>query len=384
MPCRLVGPQLSRAVMPALHILIPIHDFSAGGTEVIAFRLAERWIAAGHRVSILAGAADGAMGERVPVGVNVTVLQPPVPRSPFSRLRLGKAMAADARALAPDVIFIPGNFHFILAHALKRALPETPIVAKISNPMLPQGAIAAAVSASGVMRRYFAPIDAVVAMTHGLASEHRKMDPHRRLVVITDPNVPDENPVMPMQDRRDRDGPIKLLLIGRLEPQKDVPLALSVLKALQRARPAQLTVLGEGYLRPRIEAEVKRLGLTDSVALPGFVPDIAAQLDRADVLLITSRYEGGPAVAVEALARGLAVVSTDCSYFLRDLVSDERLGRLVGGRDPTQLASAIMAQMATPPAPMDLLQETVAPSRFGKAAAAYLVLFDKLAGSRSA
>lgn len=384
MPCRLAGRQLTRAAMAGLHILIPIHDFSAGGTEVIAFRLAEQWIAAGHRVSILAGAADGAMRDRVPAGVAVVVLDPPVPRSPFSRLRLGKAMAADAKAHAPDVIFIPGNFHFILAHALKRALPNTPIVAKISNPMLPDGGLSRAVAASRVMPRYFAPIDAVVAMNHGLAAEHRAMDPHRRVAVITDPNVPDEAPVLAMRDRRRSDGAIELLLIGRLEPQKDVALALGVLKALQQHSPARLTVLGEGYLRPKIEAEVKRLGLTDSVSLPGFVPDIAAQLDRADVLLITSRYEGGPAVAVEALARGVPVVSTDCSHFLRDLIGDERLGRLVGGRDPSGLAAAIMAQMATPPAPIDLLQETVAPSRYSRASAAYLELFGKLAGSRSA
>lgn len=370
--------------MAGLHILIPIHDFSAGGTEVIAFRLAEEWIAAGHRVSIVAGAGDGPMRGRVPDGVNVTVLDPPVPRSRFSRLRLGKAMAGDVRALAPDVIFIPGNFHFILAHALKRALPETPVVAKISNPMLPPGVIAQALSASGLMRRYFAPIDAVVAMTHGLASEHRQMDPHRRLVVITDPNVPDGSPVISMQDRRSREGPFRILLIGRLEPQKDVPLALRVLKELQRHRAAHLTVLGEGYLRSAIEADVARLGLEGDAALPGFAPDIDGALGQADVLLITSRYEGGPAVAVEALARGVPVVSTDCSHFLRELLHDQRLGRIVPGRDPADLATAISAQMATPPAPVDALRQAVEPSRYGKAAAAYLSLFDKLAGSRSA
>lgn len=384
MPCRGQAPQLSPGRMAALHILIPIHDFSAGGTEVIAFRLAQRWIAVGHRVSILAGAADGAMRSQVPAGVGVTVLDPPVPRSTLSRLRLGKAMAADARALAPDVIFIPGNFHFILAHALKRALPDTPIVAKISNPMLPDGPISRAVTASGAMRRYFAPIDAVVAMNHGLASEHRRMDPHRRLAVITDPNVPDDAAVLPMRDRRQSGGPIRLLLIGRLEPQKDVPLALRVLEELQRQHPARLTVLGEGYLRPAVEADAAQLGLGDSVALPGFVPDIAAQLDQADVLLITSRYEGGPAVAVEALARGIPVVSTDCSHFLRELLDDARLGRLVAGREPAALAGAITAQMNAPPAPLDVLEKAVEPSRYSKAADAYLALFDKLAGSRSA
>lgn len=367
-----------------MHILIPIHDFSAGGTEVIAFRLTEQWLAAGHKVTFLVGAPDGTMRDRVPQGATVRLLDSPLPRSTFSRLRLGRAMADDARALAPDVIFIPGNFHFIVAHALKLALPGTPIVAKISNPMLPPGVAGRLIEASGLLRRYFAPIDLVVAMNKGLEGEHRRMAPGGAVVTITDPNVPDGTEVLAMRDRRAGVGPVRLLLIGRLEPQKDVPLALRVLARLRQRLAAQLTVLGEGYLRPRIEAEAARLKLADAVALPGFAPDIAAALDAADVLLITSRYEGGPAVAVEALARGLPVVSTDCSHFLSELLTDKRLGRLVASREPEALVVAIEAQLASPPAPPDLLRHAVEPSRYGAAAAAYLEAFEGLAGSKSA
>ena len=70
-------------------IAILLHDFNAGGTEATALRLAAEWIAAGHRVTIIAGAADGPMRERVPAGADVHLLSPPVPRSALSRLRLG-------------------------------------------------------------------------------------------------------------------------------------------------------------------------------------------------------------------------------------------------------------------------------------------------------
>lgn len=370
--------------MAGLHILIPIHDFSAGGTEVIAFRLAEQWIAAGHRVTLLAGAADGAMRGRVPAGGNVRLIDPPVPRSAFSRLGLGKAMGPDAQQIAPDVVFIPGNFHFILAHALKRALPGTPIVGKISNPMLPAGVLARFAGATGLMTRWFAPLDMVAAMSRGLEAEHRAMAPGSPVVTITDPNVPGAQAIQPMRDRRQGKGPVRLLLIGRLEPQKDVPLALRVVAALKKSLPVHLTVLGEGYLRPKIEGQVRSLGLERDVALPGFVDGIAAALDAADLLLITSRYEGGPAVAVEALARGVPVVSTDCSHFLRDLLVDPRLGRIVPSRDPAALAAAIIAQLDSEPAPTELLKAAVEPSRYGHAARAYLNLFQALCGNKSA
>ncbi|MBS0481643.1 MAG: glycosyltransferase [Proteobacteria bacterium] len=372
--------------MPALHILVPIHDFSAGGTEVIAFRLAEQWLAAGCRVTFLAGAADGAMRARVPAGAAVEILDPPVARSALSRLRLGPAMVPALRRIAPDVVFIPGNFHFILAGAFKKALPRLPIAAKVSNPMLPGGVAGALLRdpGAGLLRRYLAPIDMVVTMNPGLEAEHRRMMPGGAVRTITDPNVPDDVPVLPMRDRRGGAGPCRLLLIGRLEPQKDVPLALRTLAALRGIVPAQLTILGEGYLRPGIEAEVKRLGLEQAVNMPGFAADIAAALDAADVLLITSRYEGGPAVAVEALARGVPVVSTDCSHFLRGLLDDARLGRIVSSRDPAVLAEAVAAQLATPPAPPELLRAAVEPSRYGAATSAYLELFAELAGKRSA
>jgi len=372
------------------HILIPIHDFNAGGTEVIAFRLAQLWLEAGWRVTILTGDEAGSMRDRAPPGAAVKAISPPVPRSAISRLRLGKAMAPFAAAEAPDIVFIPGNFHWILAHALKRAMPGAAIVAKISNPMLPPGIAGRVLALAGapLLRRYFAPIDEVVAMTAGLAEEHRRLAPWQSVHAILDPNVPDSAAVRPMRDRRGSPelgpGPARLLLIGRLEPQKDIPLALDVLATLLRRRPAHLTILGEGYLRPALERQAGRMGLTGHIALPGFVDDVGAAMDAADLMLITSRYEGGPAVAVEALARGLPLVSTDCSHFLRGLVTDPRLGRLVPGHNAAALADAVEAQLASEPAPLALAEQAVEPSRYGAAAAAYLAVFAGAIGRRSA
>lgn len=368
------------------HILIPIHDFNHGGTEAIAFRLAGEWLARGWRVSVLAGDSAGPMRDRVPAGADVHVLNPPIPRSTFSRLRLGQAMAGQARAIAPDVLFIIGNFHFILAHALKRALPAVPIVAKTSNPLLPGGLSGRLLAAPGAfaLRRFLAPVDHATALSRGLAREFATVAPAIPVSLIHDPNVPDDTVIPPMRDRRAASGPIELLLIGRFEPQKDIALALHTLAALRRHRDARLTVLGDGEQRAMLEALARRLGVESAVSMPGFSNDVPGAMARADLLLISSGYEGVPGVAVEALAAALPVVSTDCSHFLTETLVDPQLGRLVPGRDPEALARAILAQMQEPPAPVELLNAATGSSRYGTAAQAYLALFEELLSSKSA
>ncbi|KAB2855532.1 MAG: glycosyltransferase, partial [Sphingopyxis terrae] len=50
----------------AQHIVIIFHDFSFGGTEVIALRLAREWVAQGRRVTLLCGTFDGPLRSAVP------------------------------------------------------------------------------------------------------------------------------------------------------------------------------------------------------------------------------------------------------------------------------------------------------------------------------
>src|SRR5258708_982937 len=115
----------------------------------------------------------------------------------------------------------------------------------------------------------------------------------------------------------------------------------------------------------------------DRVRLMGHVPEIESFLADADALLITSRYEGGPAVAVESLAEGVPVVSTDCSFLLHDLLASPQAGRIVASRDPADLAAALDQVCKQPRAP-ELLRTLVAPFEPQACAQAYLDWFDTL------
>jgi len=349
--------------MTARRILICLHDFSRGGTERIAIGLAASWAEAGRDVTILCGSGEGGLRNMVDSRVKIEILDPPVRRGFLSRFKLGRAMARRLAALQPDVIFLPGNFHFLLAGALRRVDPRSVIVLKISNPPLP----AAAPFAKLVFRHFTRAVDGFAAMNGGLARELDALLPGRAIAALHDPVYIRPGAAAP------RSGERNILWIGRLEPQKDPQLALQTIQRMD----GHLTMLGDGALGEDIRRQIFAMNLKDKVTLCGHVPQIEPYLAAADALLITSRYEGGPAVAVEALAQGVPVVSTDCSYLLHNLITAAEAGRIVATRDPRDLAAALAAVCASPRAP-EKLQALAAPFEPRACAQAYLDWFDTL------
>lgn len=365
--------------MPAAsHILIPIHDFSAGGTELIAFRLARQWLAAGRRVSILAGASDGPLRPRVPDGAEVHILAPERPRSRFSRLFLGSQMAPVARALATDAVFIPGNFHFMLGKGLREALPRAAIVAKASNPVWSDDWVPLPI-ARALLARATAGIDRIVAMAPALEANVSRYISADRVVVIEDPFL-DDQAAITTRAPAPSGANLHLLTVARLEPQKDPALALQTVKVLRDLGHAvHLTMLGSGPMLQELEQCVAQLKLGSSVTFAGYVADPTPYYRAADALLMSSRFEGVPAVIGEALLHGLPFIATDCSPWLTALAaSHPALGSVVTGRDPSELARALIARSLQPLPTAEEIDAGIGSHRVGPAAHAYLELFDTL------
>ena len=352
--------------MTARRILICLHDFLRGGTERIAIGLAADWAEAGRDVTIFCGNVEGGLRDMVSSTVKVVSLEPSVRRGPLSRLRLARAMGKQLAVLKPDVIFLPGNFHALLANGLRAADPRAVIALKISNPPVPKRIP----GASMVFRHVTRAVDGFAAMNSGLARELKAVLPEGNIVTLHDPVY-----LRPRARVPRRDGALRILWIGRLEPQKDPGLPVKVMAAIQA--PARLTMLGDGTLRASLRRRISAMGLGDKVSLAGYDTQIESHLANADALLITSRYEGGPAVAVEALAQGVPVVSTDCSFLLHDALTCPEAGRIVMSREPAALAAALLAVCAAPRAP-EKLQALAAPFEPRACARAYLDWLDGL------
>jgi len=109
---------------------------------------------------------------------------------------------------------------------------------------------------------------------------------------------------------RRRDGsPRRILSVGRLVSNKDHACILRAIEGLD----VDLTIIGDGPLRPSLEALAARLGMADRIRFIPSVPhrEIQRYYAEADLFAIATRYEGFCIPVLEAMAAGLPVVASD-------------------------------------------------------------------------
>ena len=135
-------------------------------------------------------------------------------------------------------------------------------------------------------------------------------------------------------------------------PYKGVDLAVSALSLLRaRGLDLRLRIVGEGALRPALEAQAQALGLelgpAGQVEFVGAVPGgagVRGQLDRADVFLMPSWQEGLPRAMVEAMARGLPALGSEIGGIPELIGPGERFP----AGDPAAVAAALEGLLGDP------------------------------------
>lgn len=153
---------------------------------------------------------------------------------------------------------------------------------------------------------------------------------------------------------------LQILFVGRLERNKGCDALIRALSLLiQAGIPSDLTIVGAGSQKARLEQLVKELSLDLYVTFTGPVPGVtlARLYGEADLLCACSQTEsdgvseGFGLVAVEAQAYGLPVVVTDVGGLPETVLSGES-GFVVPPRDPVALA-ATLGRFAADPALRD-------------------------------
>jgi len=143
------------------------------------------------------------------------------------------------------------------------------------------------------------------------------------------------------------DGVPLLLAIGRLTPQKDHTTLLEAFATVRGRHPdAVLAILGIGPLAAATRSHARSLGIGEAVVLPGRL-EIRDWLERADVFVHTSRWEGFGLVLLEAMLAALPVVATRVSA-VPEIVAEGETGLLVAPGDAERLARALGSLLDEP------------------------------------
>ncbi len=164
----------------------------------------------------------------------------------------------------------------------------------------------------------------------------------------------------------DTPGPPVLLGVGRLAGQKDFGTLIRAFAAVRRVQAARLIILGEGERRVDLEALAAELGVAEGVSMPGFADNPFAFMARADLFVLSSRFEGLPGALIQAMACGCRVVSTDCPSGPAEILRGG-LAPLVEVGNAEALAQAILETLNAPVRPelraraLDFSEETIIP-----------------------
>ena len=371
-----------------LRILTFLHSFEPGGVERVALRLHQAWTADGIDARLVMGRDNGVQRRDWPGLVYRSLALRWLHPARFETLWLIARLPGEIRRQRPDVLFCAGNTYAVVAVAMKLLLGRScpPIVAKVSNDLSRADRNAPErlayrwwLRVQGRMIDHFVgmatPMAAEITAAMAIASD--------RVTIVNDPALSEAEIAQLAAPRPARlDSGMRFVAVGRLVPQKNFGLLLEAFAAAARPRD-RLSILGEGPERRTIAQRARELGVERRVDLPGHVGSVVDALRASDVLVLSSDYEGVPAVIVEALAAGLAIVATDCSVSMACLLGDGALGTLVPVGNAVAMARAMRTAAATLP---DRVAARAQARRFTveAAASAYVALCTGLAAERRA
>lgn len=141
-----------------------------------------------------------------------------------------------------------------------------------------------------------------------------------------------------------------VVAVGRLTDQKGFDLLIRAHAiVVGHGVPHTLVILGEGDDRAELEQLAERLGVKETVMMPGFIDNPHPLVAHADVYVLSSRTEGmGGLVLLEAMAHGIPIIATDCVSGPRELLDDGALGELIPTGDVDALARTLLQHLRHP------------------------------------
>lgn len=365
-------------------------NLRGGGMQKTTLTIASAFLNRGYPVDLLLCSDSGPLLQQVPAGMRNILLEPsfqwatrwyalgadpsaisafikPVlfSRKPSKTLRFLPSLVRYLREQTPTAV-LSATVHLNIEAVLAKQIASVPtrIVITQSTNLPSWHALSEEWRRRDLMpllRRAYSKADGVISVSKGVGEElinYAGLLPGS-VTPIYNPAVTPEIEGLsaePVNHAWFRHGePPIVLSVGRPGRQKDLPTLLKAFARARHERVLRLVILGEcsdpSKKRRRVEeitALAVELGISQDVALLGFVQNPYAYMKRAAVFVLSSRHEGFGNVIAEALACGCPVVSTDSPYGPAEILDNGKYGRLVPVGDHAALCQAILSTLNAP------------------------------------
>lgn len=317
-------------------ILVVVSTLTAGGAERVASEIANAWAARGVRVGLLTISNVQSDHYRLHkdvkrIAVNLIWNSNGFWDALLSNVRRSLTLRREILRFSPDAVitFADQTNIRVLAAMLGTGTPV--IVSERIDPRVHRISREWAFA-----RRLLYPCSAaLVVQTMSVAAWAVQIVGKNKVHVI--PNfVRAMNFAAPRKDER------CILAMGRLDAQKGFDLLLRAYAASHaRELGFRLRIVGVGHELYNLTALGRQLGIDGHIDFQGVSLTPEAEMLRATIFVLPSRYEGFPNVLVEAMALGCAVIAADCPSGPAEIVTDGRDGLLVPAENVEALTLAI-------------------------------------------
>ena len=318
-------------------VLFLIPTLGIGGAERLASTYAVGMVNRGHHVGIAYGIAADIADRARAAGVELFLLSDE--RLKLSTLREWvQAFREVESEFRPQVVHAQSVTTALVARLASKSVPMLVTVHGISRSDEPLAALllraanvkltaVSEASANGLRRHAWSPT--VDVLSPGIDIEQLQADSRLGGPVVL-PGTP------------------KLCCVARQEEPKGVDVLIRTVAELTKELPdVGLTVVGGGSLRKANQQLAVDLGVADRMLFTGIIPNAAPYLAAADVVVLPSRREGLPVVALEALALERPLVATRVGG-TPTVVIDGETGWLAPPEDERALGAAILDCVAQP------------------------------------
>lgn len=331
-----------------MHIFIVTSSLEAGGSERVLSSMANYWVQHGHAVTLVTLTSPATDwypldGRVTRIGLDLCSDSNTLWQALSANVRRIGGLRRAVRASQADMIisFLTSTNVLTL---IARIWLDVPVV--ISERIDPRMHRIGRVW-QGLRRALYRKADALVVQTNAVSKWAKRLARPDAVRVIPNPVAVEAPHLPPRSTHSSRTRTV--VAMGRLSKQKGFDLLLQAFAQCVCTRSGWcLEIMGDGAERAKLEALAGTLGITDQVHFHGRVSNPSTILIRADLFVLSSRYEGFPNALLEAMACGVAVVATDCPSGPRDIIRDGIDGLLVPVENVDALSDAMGALMDNP------------------------------------